>query len=107
MKNVPLIESLGLALVFAGLVFVGMEIRQNNQLAQAAAFQEIGLRTAENWYDMAQDPDFNRIVLRHWRANPDCFITFHNTGVVTYRFARNDEIYPIQSRNRFSQRACG
>lgn len=30
MKNVPVVESIGLIAVFAGLVFVGLEIRQNN-----------------------------------------------------------------------------
>lgn len=70
MKNVPVVESVGLIAVFAGLIFVGLEIRQNNQLAQAAAFQEIGFATAQNWYDMAQDPDFNRIILRHFYADP-------------------------------------
>ena len=69
MKNFPLVESIGLIAVFAGLVFVGLEIRQNNQLAQAAAYQEIGFATAQNWQDMSQDPDFNRVFLRHFYAD--------------------------------------
>jgi len=71
MKNIPLVESIGLIAVFAGLVFVGLEIRQNNRLAQAAAFQEIGFATAQNWMDMSQDPEFNRIYLRHFYADSD------------------------------------
>ena len=69
MKNFPVMESIGLIAVFAGLVFVGLEIRQTNRLAQAAAYQEIGFATAQNWHDMSQDPDFNRIVLRHFYAD--------------------------------------
>ena len=69
MKNVPVVESIGLVAVFAGLVFVGLEIRQNNQLAQAAAFQEIGFTTARNWLDLSQDPEFNRVFLRHFSAD--------------------------------------
>lgn len=70
MKNVPVVESIGLIAVIAGLVFVGLEIRQNNRLAQAAAFQEIGFATAQHWYDMSQDPEFNRVYLRHFFADP-------------------------------------
>jgi len=70
MRNVSVVESIGLVAVFAGLVFVGLEIRQNNRLAQAAAFQEIGFATAQNWLDASQDPDFNRIHLRHFFADP-------------------------------------
>ena len=69
MKNAPVVESIGLIAVLAGLVFVGLEIRQNNQLAQAAAYQEIGFATAQNWFDMSQDPEFNRVFLRHLYAD--------------------------------------
>ena len=69
MKNVPVVESIGLIAVVAGLVFVGLEIRQNNRLAQAAAYQEIGSATAQNWRDMSQDPEFNRVFLRHFTAD--------------------------------------
>ena len=61
----------------AGLIFVGLEIRQNNRLAQASAYQEIGFATAQSWYDVSQDPDFDRIYLRHfysgwnWWADQD------------------------------------
>ena len=70
MKNVATVETIGLIAVFAGLVFVGLEIRQNNGLAQAAAFQEIGFATAQNWLDVSQDPDFNQIHLWHFFADP-------------------------------------
>ncbi len=60
MKNEPVVELIGLIAVIAGLVFIGLEIRQNNRLAQAAAYQEIGSATAQNWRDMSQDPEFNR-----------------------------------------------
>jgi hypothetical protein len=69
MKNVPVVESTGLIAVFAGLMFVGLEIRQNNRIAQAAALQEIGCATAQNWQDMSQDPEFNRVYLRHFFAD--------------------------------------
>ena len=35
-------ETVGFGAVVAGLVFVGLEIQQNNKLAQAAAYQAIG-----------------------------------------------------------------
>ena len=71
MKTVTVVESLGLIAVFAGLIFVGLEIRQNNRLAQAAAYQEIGFATAENWRNMSEDPAFNRVLLRHFYADSD------------------------------------
>ncbi len=74
MKNVSAMESIGLIAVFAGLVFVGLEIRQNNRLAQAAAYQEIGFATAQNWLDVSQDPVFNRIHLRHFFAEPSWWV---------------------------------
>ena len=69
MKKEQLLELIGLAAVIAGLLFVALEIRQNNRLAQAAAYQEIGSATAQNWQDMSEDPAFNRIFLRHFNAN--------------------------------------
>lgn len=69
MKNVSVVESTGLIAVFAGLVFVGLELRQTNQLAQAAAYQEIGFATAQNWLSAAQDPEFNQVHLRHFFAD--------------------------------------
>ena len=42
-------ETLGFLAVVAGLVFVGMEIRQNTIVARAAAYQEIGFQTMEGW----------------------------------------------------------
>lgn len=69
MKNYPALELMGLIGVLAGLVFVGFEIRQNNQLAQAAAYQEIGFATAQNWLDLSGDPTFNQVFLRHFTAD--------------------------------------
>jgi hypothetical protein len=69
MMGVPVIEVIGVLAVIAGLVFVGLEIRQTNRLAQAAAYQVIGSATAQNWHDMSQDPEFNRIWLRHFSAD--------------------------------------
>ena len=35
--------------VLASLVFVGLEIRQNNRIARAAAYQAIGIAVSESW----------------------------------------------------------
>ena len=52
-------EALGLLAVVAGLVFVGLEIQQNNRLAQAAAYQAIGIATSEWHRDV--DARLNRL----------------------------------------------
>lgn len=49
------IEGLGLLAVVISLVFVGMEIRQNNKLARSAAYQTIGIATAEGLESLAHD----------------------------------------------------
>ena len=63
------LEWVGLAAVVAGLAFVGLEIRQNNRLAQAAAYQELGSVTAQNWMDLSMDPEFAPAFLSHFRGD--------------------------------------
>ena len=55
MKGKELRETVGLIAVVAGLVFVGMEVRQNNQLAQAAAYQAMGEGLGDFWLEFATD----------------------------------------------------
>ncbi len=52
MTGKELKEALGVVAVVAGLLFVGWEIRQNNQLARAAAYQSMGAGLAEYWLDV-------------------------------------------------------
>lgn len=61
MSRSNLVEALGLLAVLAGLVFVGMEIRQNNRLAQAAAYQTIGVATSQNWALIAESSELSRL----------------------------------------------
>ena len=56
MSGKTIAEAVGLLAVVAGLLFVGLEMRQNNQLARAAAYQAIGVSTAETWALIAADP---------------------------------------------------
>ena len=56
-------ESVGFIAVVAGLAFVGLEIQQNNKLAQAAAYQEIGFYTAESWWQSAHDREYTELEL--------------------------------------------
>ena len=52
-------ETLGFLGVMASLVFVGTEIRQNTIAARSAAYQELGLHIATNFYlQTAHDPQF-------------------------------------------------
>jgi hypothetical protein len=51
-------ETLAALGVIASMVFVGLEIRQNNNLAQAAAYQAIGIASAEAWDNQAHDREF-------------------------------------------------
>lgn len=51
-------ESLAALGVIASLVFVGWEIRQSNMQARAAAYQSIGIATAEAFDSWAHDREF-------------------------------------------------
>ncbi len=51
-------ETLGFLAVIASMVFVGLEIRQNTLQARAAAYQAIGIATAEAIDNMAHDRQF-------------------------------------------------
>jgi hypothetical protein len=51
-------ETLGFLAVVASMVFVGVEIRQTNKLAQAAAYQAIGVASAAAWDNQAHDREF-------------------------------------------------
>ena len=55
------VESLGLVAVVVSLVFVGLEIRQNNSLAQAAAYQAIGIATSDAWFELGRDDEMARL----------------------------------------------
>jgi hypothetical protein len=50
--------------VIASLVFVGMEIRQSNAQARAAAYQAIGTATAEVFNTSSHDREFSAILLK-------------------------------------------
>ncbi len=58
MSSKAIRETVGFGAVVAGLVFVGLEIQQNNKLAQAAAYQAIGIAAAEVHDNFAHDRQF-------------------------------------------------
>jgi hypothetical protein len=64
-------ESLATIGVIASLAFVGTEIRQNNQLAEAAAYQELGIATADDWLEAALSPELNSLYWGRIRAGDD------------------------------------
>jgi hypothetical protein len=70
MEKTKIGEVIGLLAVVAGLVFVGLEIRQNNRLAEAEAYLDIGAMTADNWFRYAREPEYN-LVYRQSFAGDD------------------------------------
>ena len=62
MSGKALRETIGLLGVVASLVFVGMEIHGNTVASQAAAYQAIGVATAEMHLALAQDPAMERLL---------------------------------------------
>ena len=52
-------ETLGFLALVAGLAFVGLEIRQNNMLAEAATYQALGIATSQYWLN--RDDRVNRL----------------------------------------------
>ena len=57
-----LVEIVGVIAVVASLIFVGYEIRQNTVAARAAAYQAIGVATAEAFDSLAHDKEMVAIM---------------------------------------------
>ena len=55
-KNI--FEAVGLVAIVASLIFLGLEIRQSNVQARAAAYQAIGIATAAAFDSLAHDREF-------------------------------------------------
>ena len=53
-KRKDLLEAVGLVAIVASLIFLTLEIRQSNVQARAAAFQAIGIATAQ-WHSSIDD----------------------------------------------------
>ena len=60
MSGKSIAEAIGVLALVLSLVFVGLEIRQNNSIARAAAYQSIGITTAEMWMNIAFEEDAAR-----------------------------------------------
>lgn len=66
MSSKAIRETLATLGVIASLIFVGIEIRNGTTQARAAAYQALGVATAE-WFDSwAHDPDLAAV----WNAQP-------------------------------------
>ena len=64
MSGKTLRDTLAAAGVIASLVFVGLELRQSNAQARAAAYQAIGTATAAVFDTWAHDPDLSTLWLK-------------------------------------------
>ena len=62
-------DNVGLLLVVASMVFVGLEIRQSNVQARAAAYQEIGLATSDAWRTLAFDREAAELRLMSYESS--------------------------------------
>ena len=63
-----LVEIVGVIAVVASLIFVGYEIRQNTVVARAAAYQAIGVATAEAFDSLAHDQQLAAIIQKSAEA---------------------------------------
>ena len=66
MKDKSFVQLLGQAVIILSVVFVGLEIRQNNRIARGAAYQAIGVATAELWIALSQ----NENTTHQWSTPP-------------------------------------
>ena len=57
-------ESVGLLLVVASMVFVGMEIRQNNVLARAATRNEVAVQVVDLMMAVSGNPQLVEVIRR-------------------------------------------
>ena len=56
------IEILGVIAVVLSLIFVGLELQQSTIASRSAAYQELGIATAEYWYLLANNRELNDLV---------------------------------------------
>ena len=64
-------ETLGFLAVVAGLVFVGLEIRQNTAVARAEAYRDIAIFTTEMVNSMSEDREWIALYERIRRGEID------------------------------------
>ena len=64
------LEIAGVLAVLVGLIFVGLELRQNTAAMQAATFQDLVHASSEFNTAIATDPDLRRIYFAGWQ-NPE------------------------------------
>lgn len=95
-------STLGFLGVIASLLFVGSEIRQNNRLAQAAAFQAIGVAAAAAWDAQAHDAEFVEMQLKapeeltqaEWTRWLNKFTVYARLGETTLLQIQTDVLEP-------------
>jgi hypothetical protein len=56
-------DLVALGAVVLSLVFVGLQIRQNNRMARAAAYQALGLHASDIWAERSHDPSLAALVV--------------------------------------------
>jgi hypothetical protein len=61
------LEIVGGVAVLLGLIFVGLELRQNTAAMQAATFQDLAHTTSEFLVDISLNPDARRVWLTGWQ----------------------------------------
>jgi hypothetical protein len=64
MRGKELRETVGLLLVVASMVFVGLEIQQNTTVARAATRNEVAVQIVDLLMDLASDPQLADIIIR-------------------------------------------
>lgn len=64
------LEVLGGLAVLIGLIFVGLELRQNTAAMQAATFQEMAHASSDQMVQIALNPEVRRVYMGGWE-NPD------------------------------------
>ena len=77
-------EAIALVGVLASLVFVGLEIRQNNRIARAAAYQTIGIAISESWLASATNRDLAETIDRVFAADSSSWDPLDLSVTVNY-----------------------
>ena len=92
-----LVEAGGAIAVLLGLVFVGLELRQNTEAVEAATFQALTDASSNYILSIASDPELNRIVTTGY-ADPSALNEQENA-----RFFMINRSYWVRMQNVYSQ----
>ena len=82
-QTIQIVANVG---VIAGIAFLAFELRQNTVASRSAAFQSLGVATAQTWFSFSDNPEVSDII---WEIEEGGVAAFHNMPPSDQHLAMN------------------